>query len=384
MTRDPSSCSKCCACKFDAQCNLPTMACERNRYLQVIDDTAYMMQNGWIIHMCQKEMSTPGVGAFCGDDKGYWYGYDKDSGDMDAEGRIGFYTYGEGVVTIEFGNCGEEGTANLYHNFKQIAVAEHTERGADVQYQTVVIEYKNLDFVEIRDKNGHSIPNIKSVTFQCTSSDNVEYVPPKVEKQVEPSPKPKPQPVEETSADPCANVKCDKPETDCYASTGTCAEGKCTYALKASGESCTDGECDGSGTCVTKPKCVTKKTGAPPCVFPFKYSGTIYNTCTTKHYGTTHWCATGTKSATNLNMKGWGKCNMDTCEKEVKLGAESQMALNVSMQSLFMWAMLLVIFGGLGYYYGNRQKQKEEGKYQLLEKNVHSYGQKTNEMVRME
>lgn len=170
------SCSKCCACEFEALCNVPTMACERNRYLSIIDDSFYMEQQGWIIHMCMKELSTPGVGAYCNQAKGYWYGYDKNSLDLDAEGRIGFYTYGEGIVTIEYGNCGESGTANLYHNQKLLKVADFTERGDDVNYEKIVIEYKNLDFIEIRDKNGHAIPNIKSVSFQCTVSNDITYV----------------------------------------------------------------------------------------------------------------------------------------------------------------------------------------------------------------
>ena len=56
--------------------------------------------------------------------------------------------------------------------------------------------------------------------------------------------------------DPCANVVCNTPPTQCHAPTGTCTAGTCAYAL-APGQGCEDGNactsndmCDAAGQCV--------------------------------------------------------------------------------------------------------------------------------------
>ncbi|MBN2361899.1 MAG: lamin tail domain-containing protein [Deltaproteobacteria bacterium] len=56
--------------------------------------------------------------------------------------------------------------------------------------------------------------------------------------------------------DPCAGITCNSPPGACYAQTGTCSNGTCTYPPLAQGASCNDGnacttddQCDGSGQC---------------------------------------------------------------------------------------------------------------------------------------
>ncbi len=59
--------------------------------------------------------------------------------------------------------------------------------------------------------------------------------------------------------DPCSNVVCDMPPTQCHAAVGTCSDGQCSYAL-APGQSCSDGNactqgdlCAADGSCAGTP-----------------------------------------------------------------------------------------------------------------------------------
>jgi len=64
---------------------------------------------------------------------------------------------------------------------------------------------------------------------------------------------------------------------------------------------CNDGVCPG---------CVTTK--GQSCVFPFKYRGKIYTSCTKDGYHT-HWCSTENKA--DGYYKTWGVCSMDACNQ---------------------------------------------------------------------
>jgi MYXO-CTERM domain-containing protein len=61
--------------------------------------------------------------------------------------------------------------------------------------------------------------------------------------------------------DPCANVTCTTPPSQCHVATGVCAGGTCTYPLKPSGADCDDGngctatdECSAAGDCAGTPR----------------------------------------------------------------------------------------------------------------------------------
>ena len=58
-----------------------------------------------------------------------------------------------------------------------------------------------------------------------------------------------------------------------------------------------------------------KTTGGDPCVFPFIYRGTEYNSCTTASMGVFSsglWCSTETNDDNTYNGK-WGSCSDKEC-----------------------------------------------------------------------
>jgi len=58
--------------------------------------------------------------------------------------------------------------------------------------------------------------------------------------------------------------------------------------------------------------CMT--TNAKACVFPFKYNGVEYNSCTTEGNGDTLWCATSVTADESYNA--WGECDTTKCQTE--------------------------------------------------------------------
>jgi N-acetylneuraminic acid mutarotase len=67
--------------------------------------------------------------------------------------------------------------------------------------------------------------------------------------------------------DPCATVSCNSAPGQCYEAAGTCGNGVCSYALKAAGAACDDGDactgtdvCDGAGVCAGS----ATSCGSPP------------------------------------------------------------------------------------------------------------------------
>ena len=47
-----------------------------------------------------------------------------------------------------------------------------------------------------------------------------------------------------------------------------------------------------------------------PCVFPFKFKGVLYESCTSAEY-TQNWCATKVGSNNSYIDDEWGNCNSD-------------------------------------------------------------------------
>lgn len=85
-------------------------------------------------------------------------------------------------------------------------------------------------------------------------------------------------------------VSCNSPPGQCYEAAGTCSEGACSYAPKAAGTACNDGNagtindvCSGAGVCGGVPACTTPPSACHEspgtyangaCTYPLKATGT--------------------------------------------------------------------------------------------------------------
>ena len=62
-------------------------------------------------------------------------------------------------------------------------------------------------------------------------------------------------------------------------------------------------------------------------MFPFKYKGVEYNSCTTAGNGNIPWCATSLTSDGTYN--DWGSCNVEKCQTD-KLKGNSDILFKYS------------------------------------------------------
>ena len=70
------------------------------------------------------------------------------------------------------------------------------------------------------------------------------------------------------------------------------------------------------------------------CIFPFKYKGVKYNSCTTAGNGNIPWCATSLTSDGTYN--GWGNCDVEKCQTD-KLKGNSDILSNSQIVPLLIY-----------------------------------------------
>jgi len=131
-------------------------------------------------------------------------------------------------------------------------------------------------------------------------------------------------------------VSCTSPPGQCYEAAGTCSEGACTYAPKAVGTACDDGNastindmCSGAGVCAGLVACTTPPSACHDspgtytngvCTYPFKGAGTLCddaNACTTADMcnglGTCGGTEVVCNSPPNSCYSAAGVCGSGTC-----------------------------------------------------------------------
>ncbi|RKI23039.1 hypothetical protein D7Y27_43190, partial [Corallococcus sp. AB004] len=141
-------------------------------------------------------------------------------------------------------------------------------------------------------------------------------------------------------------VTCSSPPSQCFEAAGTCSEGACSYAPKATGTACDDGNggtindvCSGAGVCAGVPACTTPPDAchASPgtysngaCTYPPKAAGTLCddgNACTTGDVcngaGTCGGAALSCNSPPNQCYQSAGTCSNGTCSYAPKSSGAS-------------------------------------------------------------
>lgn len=110
------------------------------------------------------DMTNPHMTAGCGDDvrkkchTGWnWYGW---SGN-ERVGTMSAMLFGEGKVTVNFGNCWDAGVVNVYKNGQKIASA-----GPGIT-TSVTFDFVARTKLELKDEEGNAVIQLNGVTFMC-------------------------------------------------------------------------------------------------------------------------------------------------------------------------------------------------------------------------
>lgn len=113
------------------------------------------------------------------------------------------------------------------------------------------------------------------------------------------------------ACDPCNGVTCNQPPNGCYAPTGACQNGACTYAL-ANGNACNDGN-----ACTANDSCGAGKCTGTPVVCQSPPALACLNATTLRSYASTGACQGGVCTYAPIDVAcpfgcAAGKCKEDT------------------------------------------------------------------------
>ena len=116
-----------------------------------------MKQNGWQFDFTFNAGDWNAVGTKCGE-QAKWYGWSQE----EQVGTLSVTLEGTGQVTIDFGNCWDAGTVQLYMNDDVISTAP-----AGSKSVVKTISFAPDSILKLRDEGVNSVISLNSVTFQC-------------------------------------------------------------------------------------------------------------------------------------------------------------------------------------------------------------------------
>lgn len=121
-----------------------------------------MAQHGWKFDFTH-DGSVPSeiytrVGRTCGP-RAKWYGWS-------AHARVGTLSAtlkGKGEITIDFGNCWNEGQVRVYLDNQQVAFAN-----AGNKRKRATFSFTPGSVLKIRDESGNAVIMLNSINFKCS------------------------------------------------------------------------------------------------------------------------------------------------------------------------------------------------------------------------
>ena len=120
-----------------------------------------MIDNGWYFDFTHDGTNPSGkyvsVGQNCIGAK--WYGWSADS----QVGALTAMLQGWGEVTLEYGNCWNQGSVNVY-----LDGALESTATAGIKDKTVTFAFTSGSILSIKDEDGNSVVMLKAITFSCT------------------------------------------------------------------------------------------------------------------------------------------------------------------------------------------------------------------------
>ena len=97
------------------------------------------------------------VGLQCGP-QAKWYGWSEHS----SVGTLSAILKGSGEVTIDFGNCWQEGNVKLYLDSALISTAP-----SETKSITKSVSFTHGSVLKIKDEDGNAVISLNSITFNC-------------------------------------------------------------------------------------------------------------------------------------------------------------------------------------------------------------------------
>ena len=135
--------------------------CEQNKELSILGSKIFMIQHGWQFDFTHDGSvlsdNYKNVGKKCGP-RAKWYGWSAHS----HVGTLSATLKGTGELTIDFGNCWDEGQVKIYLDAKLVDYAN-----AGSKSVTTTFSFTPGSVLKIRDETGNAVIMLNSITFKC-------------------------------------------------------------------------------------------------------------------------------------------------------------------------------------------------------------------------
>ena len=136
-------------------------ACSENNKLSLLGDHSIMSSNGWkfdLTHDGSTQTDTyKSIDEKCGTIS-KWYGWSSHS----FVGTLSTVLNGSGEVTLDFGNCWDDGNVKVYLDSKLVAVATEGTRSV-----TKTFSFTPGSLLEIKDEDGNAVILLNDIKFAC-------------------------------------------------------------------------------------------------------------------------------------------------------------------------------------------------------------------------
>ena len=135
--------------------------CEKNSELSAIGNKLFMVQHGWQFDFTHDGSilsdNYKNVGKKCGP-QAKWYGWSAHS----HVGTLSATLKGSGEVTINFGNCWDQGVVKVYLDANVVGIASVGEKSKQIS-----VSFTPGSVLSFKDESGNAVIMLNSITFKC-------------------------------------------------------------------------------------------------------------------------------------------------------------------------------------------------------------------------
>ena len=135
--------------------------CEKNSELSAIGNKLFMVQHGWQFDFTHDGSilsdNYKNVGKKCGP-QAKWYGWSAHS----HVGTLSATLKGSGEVTINFGNCWDQGVVKVYLDANVVGIASVGEKSKQIS-----VSFTPGSVLSFKDESGNAVIMLNSIAFKC-------------------------------------------------------------------------------------------------------------------------------------------------------------------------------------------------------------------------